>query len=173
MVRVRSVGFLLSFSFSSDEMKELKVAFAEEFVFEEHVFLFLGDFVDLPEPVHVELPDEALDLLVPEVGGKNDILHFFVILDVHLTAIGSPADDVLELLFLENNVELEDEVGNFLVSELFKIDGSVHLIYKNVKERTLKLSFKFKILRYCGIVFVTHLVTLFCAIPLQLYTQID
>lgn len=107
------------------------------------MFFFLRDFIDFSKSVHIKLSDEAFNLLVPKIGWQDNILHFLVILDMDFTAIASPRDDVLELLFLEDDVEFENEVRYFFVSKLLKIDSCLHLNYKEVKERTLKLGFKF------------------------------
>lgn len=73
---------------------------------------FLPDLIDLTKSVHVELPNEALDLLVPKVDGQDEILHFFLILDFDLKPVAGPTDHVLELRVLEDVVEFDDKVRN-------------------------------------------------------------
>ena len=126
-IKVHNIGFLLSFSLALDEVQEFEVSLSEELVFEEHMFLFLGDFIDLTEPIHVQLSDKALNFLVSKVGGQDNVLHFFLILDVDLKTIPSPADNILELLFVKYGVELENEVWNLLGTKLFKISVTIHV----------------------------------------------
>ena len=45
----------------------LALSFPKEFIFKEHMILFFVQFIDFAEPVHVELTDEGLDLLVSEI----------------------------------------------------------------------------------------------------------
>lgn len=81
-------------------MERSEVALSEKLIFEEHVLFFFSDFVDLAEPVHVELTYETFNFFVSEVGWQDDILHLFLVFDVNFRTIDSPADDVLELFLL-------------------------------------------------------------------------
>ena len=42
------------------------------------------------EAVHVELPDETVDLVVPEVAGKHDLLEFVHVFYDKLCSIWRP-----------------------------------------------------------------------------------
>ena len=52
------------------------------------------------EAVHVELPDEAVDLVVSEVSRKHDLLEFVDVFDDELDARGGPVCDLIELFVL-------------------------------------------------------------------------
>jgi hypothetical protein len=57
----------------------------------------------LVEAVHVELPDEAVDLVVAEVAGEHDLLELVDVLDHELEAGGRPVCDLVELFVLRLN----------------------------------------------------------------------
>jgi hypothetical protein len=52
------------------------------------------------EAVHVELPDEGVHFAVTEVFGENYLLELIGIFNDELGAVGSPIDDLAELLVL-------------------------------------------------------------------------
>jgi triphosphoribosyl-dephospho-CoA synthetase len=54
----------------------------------------------LVEAVHVELADEAVDLVVAEVAGEDELLEAVDVLDDELLARGCPEGDLAELLIL-------------------------------------------------------------------------
>lgn len=64
------VLFFLPFSPSLDEVQELQILSPEELVLEINVLSIFANFAHFLESVHVELPDEALKLLVPEISGQ-------------------------------------------------------------------------------------------------------
>ena len=57
-------------------------------------------FVNFIEFVHVELPDEGGQMLVPEEEGQHLILQLFGVLYQDLSPIISPGNEVLVLIFL-------------------------------------------------------------------------
>ena len=71
----------------------------EEIILEVHVIPLLSDFGHLAELVHVELPDERREVLVPEEVRQDLLFKFFSAFDEHLV-IAVPAEIVLILLFL-------------------------------------------------------------------------
>ena len=58
--------------------------------------------LDLVEAVHVELPHEAVHLVVPKVPGQHYLFKFRDVLYDELSAVASPVDDLLELLHLNS-----------------------------------------------------------------------
>jgi hypothetical protein len=53
---------------------DVHVAPEEEVILEIHGVALLGGLADLVESIHVELPDEGRDVLVPEVVGQYPLL---------------------------------------------------------------------------------------------------
>lgn len=62
--------------------------------------VFGGLLSGLVEAVHVELPDEAVDISVPEVFGKDGLLKLLDISDRELFAISRPMDYLCKLIIL-------------------------------------------------------------------------
>ena len=52
------------------------------------------------ESVHVELPDEAVDLVVSKVSREDDLLEFVDVFDDELDSRGRPVCDLVELFVL-------------------------------------------------------------------------
>jgi hypothetical protein len=60
-----------------------------------------GEFIaGLVEAIHVELPDEAVHLVVPEEAGKHHLLKLAHILNHELPARSSPENYLPELIAL-------------------------------------------------------------------------
>jgi hypothetical protein len=75
------------------------------------MMLFLVEFVDLAEPVHVQLSDERFDLPVPEIHRQHLVFKSLGVLDVNLAVVLTPAYDVFELVFLNKRLPyIEDAV---------------------------------------------------------------
>ena len=66
----------------------------------------------LVEAVHVELPDEGVDIPVPEELGKDLVLKIIDLLDGEFPAVGHPVYDGLVILVLEDLETLLDKVGD-------------------------------------------------------------
>lgn len=66
------------------------------------VFFFV-EFVDLAEPVHVELPDERLNLPMAEVNGQHLVLKGLWIFNMDFGTVLAPTYNILELVFLNNS----------------------------------------------------------------------
>lgn len=84
-------------------------------ILEEHPFLGVG-FGEFLETVEIELPDEGLELGVPEVFGEDAGDQLLGVLDDELSV--RPGDDLLVLVVLQDGVEFLDEVSHlrFLLS---------------------------------------------------------
>lgn len=57
-------------------------------------------FACLMEPIHVELPDETVDVPMPEVFGQHNLLELVDVLDDELAAVRRPKDYFVELCIL-------------------------------------------------------------------------
>jgi len=55
---------------------------------------------DFVEAIHVELPDKAVNLIVPEVFGQNQFFQLNNVLDDELNSVGCPIYNFLVLLNL-------------------------------------------------------------------------
>lgn len=56
--------------------------------------------VDLVEVIHVELPDEGGEPIVPEVLGEDDLLQFLLVEDADALGLAVPIDDARVLFRL-------------------------------------------------------------------------
>ena len=56
------------------------------------------------KPIHVQLPDEAIDVAMSEVLGQDDFLELFDIFDSKFLSIVHPADDFVVLAALHHKV---------------------------------------------------------------------
>jgi hypothetical protein len=74
--------------------------------------VFAGVLTGLVESIHVELPDEAVDVPVPEEFGEDVVLKLINFLDGKLASVGHPVDNRLVFLVLEDLKALLDEVCN-------------------------------------------------------------
>lgn len=72
-------------------MEEVPGVSAELPVFEDVLVKLVADLVEV---IHVELPDEGGEVLVPEVGGQDFLLEAFNVEDGEIGAFFVPADDV-------------------------------------------------------------------------------
>ena len=111
----RDVGFellvcpLLVLDLAPDEGEEMGLTTEEEGVAED---ILAGILAGLVEAVHVELPDEAIDVPVPEEFGEDVFLELIDLLDGKLAAVAHPVDNGLVLFVLEDLEALLDEVGH-------------------------------------------------------------
>jgi hypothetical protein len=64
-----------------------------------HEMFLLRQFVHLAEFVHVQLPDEGRQVLVPEEVGQHLVFQFLAAFDENL-AVPMPAYELIELLGL-------------------------------------------------------------------------
>ncbi len=103
------VGPLLVLDLAPDEGEEMGLAAEEEGVAED---ILAGILAGLVEAVHIELPDEAIDVPVSEVFGEDVFLEFVDLLDGKLAAVAHPVDNGLVLFVLEDLEALLDEVGH-------------------------------------------------------------
>jgi hypothetical protein len=107
--------FVLVFDFSPDEMEDIglppeKVRVAKN--------VFAGVFAAFVEAVHIELPDEGVDVPVPEVLGEDMVLELVDLFDGKLASVGHPVDDGLVLFVLEDLEALLDEVSDRIICNL-------------------------------------------------------
>lgn len=79
----------------------LHVSPLEVLVFKIHVIFLFGKFGDFAELVHVELPYEGGDMLMPKEVRQYFILEFFSVLNENLT-VSIPAQVVIILFFLNS-----------------------------------------------------------------------
>ena len=87
--------------------------------------IFVGLFPGFVEPIHVKLPDEAVDVFVPEVLGEDDLLKIINVSNGKLPAIGQPVDSfgVFVILsewrnYIDDLKSLLDEVSHQIVCNL-------------------------------------------------------
>ena len=98
---------LLIFNFSFDEMENLRLSLEEEGVTED---IFAGVLATLVEAVHVELPDERVDVSVSEVLGQDVVLEVVDLFDGKLPPVVHPVNYSLVVLVLQDVETLLDEV---------------------------------------------------------------
>ena len=103
------VGPFLVLDLAPDEGEEMGLAAEEEGVAED---IFAGILAGFVEAIHVELPDEAIDIPMPEIFGEDMFLEFIDLLDGKLAAVAHPMDNGLVLFVLEDLEALLDEVGH-------------------------------------------------------------
>jgi hypothetical protein len=72
--------------------------------------IFAGILARLMEAVHVELPNEAIDIPVPEEFGKDMVLELIDLLDGELAAVGHPVNHRLVFLVLQDLKALLDKI---------------------------------------------------------------
>lgn len=61
---------------------------------------FEAVMLDLVEPVHVELPDKAVDFIVAEIARKDHFFKLLAVFDDKLKPVRGPVDDLLILFNL-------------------------------------------------------------------------
>lgn len=74
--------------------------------------IFAGILAGLMEAIHIELPDEAVNVPMPEIFGEDMILKLIDFLDGKLTTVGHPMYNGLILLIFQNIETLLDEVSH-------------------------------------------------------------
>lgn len=70
------------------------------FVLEVEMVAFFLDLVDLTEAVHVQLPHERLDFVVPEEERQHSLFELLLVLDQNFAVVLAPADHILEFVLL-------------------------------------------------------------------------
>lgn len=82
------------------------------------VLLFV-QLVDFAESVHVQLPDEGLDLFVAEIERQHLVFEGVGVFDLDLGRVRTPADDIFKFVplrklecYLENVVDLHYKLGH-------------------------------------------------------------
>lgn len=74
--------------------------------------IFAGIFAGLMEAVHIELPDEAVNVPMPEIFREDMVLKLIDFFDGELTSVGHPMYNGLILLIFEDVETLLDEVSH-------------------------------------------------------------
>jgi hypothetical protein len=74
-----------------------------------------GVFATLVKAVHVELPDEGVDIPVPEVFGEDVLLELIDLFDGELASVGHPMYDDFVLFVFEDFKAFLDEVGDQII----------------------------------------------------------
>ena len=77
--------------------------------------VFAGVFATLVKPIHVELSDERVDVLVPEVFGEDVFLELIDLFDGELASVGHPMYDDFVLFVLKDVKAFLDEVGDQII----------------------------------------------------------
>ena len=90
-------------------MEDLLLSFQEEGMAEN---ILAGVFATFVEAVHVELPDEGVDVTVPEVFGKDMVLEVVDLFDGELASVGHPVDDSLVVFVFKDLEALLNEIGD-------------------------------------------------------------
>jgi len=101
------VPILLQLDLSLDQMQKLRMSPQEARMAED---IFAGILARLMEAVHVELPNEAIDIPVPEEFGKDMVLELIDLLDGELAAVGHPVNHRLVFLVLQDLKALLDKI---------------------------------------------------------------
>jgi hypothetical protein len=80
-------------------------------------------FLYLSEPVQIQLPDETLKLIVPEILGENFGLYFFLIQNINHSSSRVPTDDFVILLILNKQID------TLRISLIFLMKGVSPIFY--------------------------------------------
>ena len=90
-------------------MKDLRLPSEEEGMTED---IFAGILTTLVEAIHVKLPDERVDISMPEIFGQDLILKIINLFDGELPPICHPMNDGLIVLIVKDIKTLLDEICN-------------------------------------------------------------
>lgn len=74
--------------------------------------IFAGILAGLMEAIHIELPDEAVNVPVPKIFREDMILKLIDFFDGELASVGHPMNNGLILLIFKNVETLLNEVSH-------------------------------------------------------------
>lgn len=77
----------------------------------------------LVKAIHVELAYEAVDFIVAEVSGEDDLLELVDVFDDELAARGSPVDDLAELFLVLTRINC-----TFRISKVLAMKPAISLL---------------------------------------------